>query len=93
MLRRIEKGDYGVSRKRELVNWEGDGNMKTFVGFVQFLSDKTVATLRSTASVAHPIHANLPNIVKCYSLCRAPCCTVCNVSNIYNWYSLCPCSV
>lgn len=40
---------------------KGEGNVETFVGFVQLISDKKATTLKSTALLSYRVHAILVN--------------------------------
>lgn len=39
-----------------------DGNGESFVNYIQLFSDKVETTFRSTALVAHPVHAFFRNM-------------------------------
>ena len=55
-----------MANTNQHVMWRDNGNHRSFNGFIQLFTDKTVTTLKSNGMVAHAVHATLINFSKTY---------------------------
>ena len=55
-----------MGSKDKGVIWNDTGNGKSFIGFIQLFTDKTVAALKSNSFSAHAFHITLMNFSKAF---------------------------